>query len=112
MQDKSATKKFLFFSTAGSRANTQTQTTKTPQGNSIRFNRRYKMQHKFCKFENQPFIMTEIVIDKKKYVLIPEKNYQALQKKAALKTKPEKTFTVEQARAYSKKMIRKWAGEK
>ena len=56
--------------------------------------------------------MTEIVIDKKKYVLIPEKNYQMLQKKAALKTKSEKTFTVEQARAYSKKMIRKWAAEK
>ncbi len=56
--------------------------------------------------------MTEIVIDKKKYVLIPEKNYQLLQKKAALKTKPEKVFTVEQARTYSKKMIRKWAGEK
>ncbi|MDQ6755539.1 MAG: hypothetical protein M3004_01255 [Bacteroidota bacterium] len=56
--------------------------------------------------------MTELIIDKKKYVLIPEKNYQVLQKKAALKTKPEKTFTVEQARAYSKKMIRKWAGEK
>ncbi|MEJ7671772.1 MAG: hypothetical protein WKF59_03475 [Chitinophagaceae bacterium] len=56
--------------------------------------------------------MTEIVIDKKKYILIPEKNYQVLQKQAALKTKPEKTFTVEQARAYSKKMIRKWAAEK
>ncbi len=56
--------------------------------------------------------MTEIVIDKKKYVLIPEKNYQVLQKQAALKTKPEKTFTVEQARAYSKKMIREWAAEK
>ncbi len=56
--------------------------------------------------------MTEIVIDKKKYILIPEKNYQLLQKQAALKTKPEKTFTVEQARAYSKKMIRKWAAEK
>ena len=56
--------------------------------------------------------MTEIVIDKKKYVLIPEKNYQVLQKQAALKTKPEKTLTVEQARAYSKKLIRKWAAEK
>lgn len=56
--------------------------------------------------------MTEIVIDKKKYVLIPEKNYQVLQKKAALKTKPEKIFTIEQARAYSKKKIRKWAEEK
>jgi hypothetical protein len=29
--------------------------------------------------------MTEIVIDKKKYVLIPEKDYQALQKKPRLK---------------------------
>lgn len=56
--------------------------------------------------------MTEIVIDKKKYVLIPEKNYQMLQKKAALKIKPEKTFTIEQAHTCSKKMIRKWAGEK
>ncbi len=53
--------------------------------------------------------MTEIIIDKKKYVLIPEKEYHALQKKAALKTKPERTFTVEEARAYSKKLIRKWA---
>jgi hypothetical protein len=56
--------------------------------------------------------MTEIVIDKKKYILVPEKDYQALQKKAALKSKPEKTFTIEEARTYSKKMIRKWASEK
>ena len=56
--------------------------------------------------------MTEIVIDKKKYVLIPEKDYQTLQKKAALKTKVEKTFTIEEARAHSKKLIRKWAAEK
>lgn len=53
--------------------------------------------------------MTQIVIDKKKYVLVLEKEYQALQKKAALKAKAEKTFTVEEARAYSKKLIRKWA---
>ena len=56
--------------------------------------------------------MTEILIDKKKYVLLPEKDYQALQKKAALKSKPEKTFTIEQARAYSNKLIRQWAAEK
>ncbi|MGI8580889.1 MAG: hypothetical protein ACR2KX_01745 [Chitinophagaceae bacterium] len=49
---------------------------------------------------------------KKEIYFDPEKNYQVLQKQAALKTKPEKTFTVEQARAYSKKMIRKWAAEK
>jgi hypothetical protein len=56
--------------------------------------------------------MTEIVIDKKKYVLIPQKDYQALQKKAALKTRTEKTFTIDEARAYSKKLIMKWAAEK
>ena len=56
--------------------------------------------------------MTRIVIDKKKYVLIPEKEYHALQKKAALKTRPEKLLTVEEARAFSKKLIRKWATEK
>ncbi len=56
--------------------------------------------------------MTQIVIDKKKYFLIPEKDYQALQKKAALKTKTEKILTIDEARAYSKKLISKWAAEK
>jgi hypothetical protein len=56
--------------------------------------------------------MTQIVIDKKRYVLVPEKDYLALQKKAALKTRPDKILSVEQARAFSKKLIRKWASEK
>ncbi|MEO6838341.1 MAG: hypothetical protein ABI185_08120 [Ginsengibacter sp.] len=56
--------------------------------------------------------MTEIEIDKKKYVLITEKNYHELQKRAALKSKAEKTFTIEEARMYSKKLIKKWATEK
>jgi hypothetical protein len=56
--------------------------------------------------------MTRIVIDKKKYVLVPEREYNALQKKAALKTKPEKLLSLDEARAYSKKLIRKWASEK
>jgi hypothetical protein len=56
--------------------------------------------------------MTEIIIDKKKYVLIPDKTYKTLQKKAALKTKPESILSVEDARAYSKKLIRKWAAQK
>lgn len=56
--------------------------------------------------------MTEIIIDKKKYVLIPDKDYKILQKTAALKTRPEKILSVEDARAYSKKLIRKWATEK
>ena len=56
--------------------------------------------------------MTEIIIDKKKYILVAEKDYKALQKRAALKTKPERLLDVEEARTYSKKLIRKWAAEK
>ena len=56
--------------------------------------------------------MTEILIDKKKYVLLPEKEYLQLQKKAALKSKPEKTLTIQEARIYSKKLIGQWAKEK
>jgi len=63
-------------------------------------------------FEEQIFIMTEIIIDKKKYVLVPAKDYSALQKKAALKSKAEKVFSLKDARSFSKKLIRKWAAEK
>jgi len=56
--------------------------------------------------------MTQLVIDKKKYVLVPEKEYLLLQKKASLKSKSEKLLSVEDARAYSKKLIRKWASAK
>ena len=56
--------------------------------------------------------MNEILIDKKRYVLVPKKNYEALQKKAAQKTKPEKFLSIEEARKLSKKLIRKWATEK
>lgn len=56
--------------------------------------------------------MDEITIDKKKYVVLSCKDYEALQKKAALKTKPEKTLTLSESRAYSKQLIRKWAKEK
>jgi hypothetical protein len=55
--------------------------------------------------------MIELVIEKKNYILILQKNYNALRKKASLKSKPEKTLTIEQSRSYSKKMIRKWAGK-
>jgi hypothetical protein len=56
--------------------------------------------------------MTHLTIDKKKYVLISEENYQELQKAAALKRNPEKILSIEDARVYSKKLIRKWASEK
>jgi len=50
-----------------------------------------------------------LVIDDKSYVVLPIESYEALQKKAALKTRPEKVLSIEEARAHSKKMIRKWA---
>ena len=56
--------------------------------------------------------MNTLIIDNKSYVVVPTESYQALQKKAALKTKPEKTLTIKEARAHSKKLIRKWASEK
>jgi len=56
--------------------------------------------------------MNELVIDKKKYVLLLRKDYELLQRRAALKTKSEKTLTLAEARSYSKELIRKWAKEK
>lgn len=56
--------------------------------------------------------MTYVTIENKKYVLIPEESYQELQKTAALKHHPEKTFSIAEARANSKKLIRKWSAEK
>lgn len=55
--------------------------------------------------------MNTLVIDNKEYAVIPMETYEALQKKAALKTRPEKVLTVEEARAHSKKLIRKWGGK-
>jgi hypothetical protein len=56
--------------------------------------------------------MNTLVIDNKSYVVLSVENYEALQKKAALKTRPEKLLSIEEARAHSKKLIRKWAAEK
>ncbi len=53
--------------------------------------------------------MAHLTIENKKYVLIPEENYHKLQKTAALKHHPEKTFSINEARAHSKKLIGKWA---
>ena len=53
-----------------------------------------------------------LVIENKSYVVVPAESYQALQKKAALKSRPEKTLTIKEARAHSKKLIKKWASGK
>lgn len=56
--------------------------------------------------------MNTLVIEDKSYVVISKEDYQALQKKAALKTTPEKTLTIKEARAHTKKLIKKWASGK
>ena len=52
--------------------------------------------------------MTSIVIDKKKYVLVPEKDYRALQLKAALKTKSSKKLSLAAGKKHAYKLIDKW----
>ena len=56
--------------------------------------------------------MTELTIQKEKFIIIRRKEYESLQRKAALKSKPEKILSLAEARAYSKALIRKWAKEK
>lgn len=53
--------------------------------------------------------MSTLVIDDKAYVVLTLENYEALQKRAALKPKPERLLSIDEARAHSKKLIRKWA---
>ena len=53
--------------------------------------------------------MTQIVIDKKKYVLLPEKEYEILQLKAALKNKPAKKLSLAAGKSRACKLIDNWA---
>jgi hypothetical protein len=53
--------------------------------------------------------MTQIVIDKKKYFLISEKEYNSLQVQAALKTKPLKKLSLTAGKTHANKLIDKWA---
>ena len=53
--------------------------------------------------------MTQIVIDKKKYVLISEKEYNSLQVKAALKTSPVKKLSLAAGKKHAYKLIDQWA---
>jgi PHD/YefM family antitoxin component YafN of YafNO toxin-antitoxin module len=56
--------------------------------------------------------MTQIVIDKKKYVLLPEKEYDALQLKAAIKNSPVKKRPLADGKKRAYKLIDQWAKEK
>lgn len=56
--------------------------------------------------------MTQIEIDKKRYVLLQEKEYESLQLKAALKIQSAKKLSLKAGKAGAYKLIDKWAKEK
>ena len=56
--------------------------------------------------------MTQIVIDKKKYVLLLEKEYEALQLKAAKKNQPVKKRSLAAGKKRAYKLIDEWAKNK
>ena len=53
--------------------------------------------------------MPEVTIDKKKYVLIPEKEYHALRIRAALKVRPVKKLSLAAGKKHADKFIDRWA---
>ncbi|HRP33213.1 MAG TPA: hypothetical protein PKV73_15045 [Agriterribacter sp.] len=53
--------------------------------------------------------MTQIVIDKKKYVLLLEKDFEVLQLKAAKKNKPVRKRSLAEGKRRAYKLIDKWA---
>ena len=53
-----------------------------------------------------------ITIDKKKYVLVPKKQYDNLLLKAARKSVPSKKMSLVQGKKLAYKLIDQWAKEK
>lgn len=56
--------------------------------------------------------MTKIVVDKKSYVVVPEKEFENLVAKAARKAQPIKKLSLIQGKKAAYKLIDKWAKEK
>jgi hypothetical protein len=53
--------------------------------------------------------MNTLTIDKRKFVVIPQKEYEQLQLKAAKKTLPAKKLSLSQGKKFAYKLIDKWA---
>ncbi len=56
--------------------------------------------------------MNQLKLGNKKYIVVPQKEYELLQRKAALKIKEDDLLTLKEARAYSKTLIKKWIKNK
>jgi hypothetical protein len=57
-------------------------------------------------------MITEVIIDKKKYVIVPAVEYDKLRKKADINDSKEEYLTLEEGKKYSLSLIRKWSKEK
>ena len=55
--------------------------------------------------------MTVVTIDKKKYVIIPEKEFKQLQKKASGKLPSQKLYSLKDGKDLAYKMIEKWSAK-
>jgi hypothetical protein len=57
-------------------------------------------------------MVSEVIIDDKKYVLMPVEEYNSLKMRAASKSDGNTLLTIDEAEAYSLELINKWAKEK
>ena len=56
--------------------------------------------------------MNTLTIDRKKYVVLPQREYEILLAKAASKTVPVKKLSLKEGKKLAYKLIDKWANEK
>ncbi len=57
-------------------------------------------------------MVTEVVIDAKKYVILPKDEYEEIIKNKVLKQFEGRLFSIEEARRKSEELILEWAKEK
>jgi len=56
--------------------------------------------------------MTTLTIERKKYVVVPQDEYESLLAKAASKTTPVRKLSLKEGKKLAYKLIDKWAKEK
>ncbi len=53
--------------------------------------------------------MTKLVLDRKKYIVVQQKDFEKLQLQAARKTQPEKKISLLKGKKHAYKLIDAWA---
>lgn len=57
-------------------------------------------------------MISEVIIDDKKYVILPKEEFDAMQLSSLLKIDRETLMSIDEAEAYSIELIKKWDQEK